>query len=153
MFVYDPLSGVLWWKDGTHRGGKKAGGFNINFGYLRVGIGTAANQRIYAAHDLIWRVHYGVEPVGYVEHKNGHRTDNRLNNLYLSERKVIRRNPLKIKKREAITEPNASGIVWFENRDRWAAYKELNGRKMLIGLYRDKADAIAARKSALCPAF
>jgi hypothetical protein len=55
----------------------KSRGYLLN-GYLAYKI----NNQIYFEHHLIWELHYGPIPSGYViHHKNGNKVDNRIENL------------------------------------------------------------------------
>ena len=65
--------------DGTlHRKDRKnsAGSYDKD-GYLIVKI----KGKQYKAHRLIYALHYGLMPVGVIDHINGIRTDNRIENL------------------------------------------------------------------------
>jgi hypothetical protein len=83
MFDYEPLTGVLRWKDRSewskqHRAkysGTVAGTHDTN-GYIEVRFDKTA----YQAHRLIWKWVYGTEPPD-IDHKNTVKDDNRLDNL------------------------------------------------------------------------
>lgn len=87
-FAYNPTDGSL-----THRlpskgrGAKKpgdtAGTLQPN-GYLQVMV----NRKRYYVHRLIWQYHYGTTPET-IEHINGDKTDNRVENLREVTRKTI----------------------------------------------------------------
>ncbi len=74
LFSYDPETGVLTWK--VSRGGQRAGDVagTISHGYVQVFVDGIA----YRAHRLIWKMVTGREPVRYIDHENGNRSDNRL---------------------------------------------------------------------------
>jgi hypothetical protein len=79
-FRYDPVSGHLYWKQ-KRRGrnlNKPAGSVNKLTKYVIVSHGGLRSF----AHDLVWSYVTGKEPVRPIRHKNGHRWDNRFENLY-----------------------------------------------------------------------
>src|SRR6478752_4511704 len=70
--------GFLLWKRSRSNGysGKVAGYVNSHTGYVKIRFKYLA----YLAHRLIFVYHYGYEPK-YIDHINGIRTDNRIENL------------------------------------------------------------------------
>jgi len=80
LFAYNPTDGSLIHRLPTKgRGAKKpgdtAGTLQPN-GYLQVMV----NRNRYYVHRLIWQYHYGTTPET-IEHINGDRSDNRIENL------------------------------------------------------------------------
>jgi hypothetical protein len=76
---YNPESGEFRWKKRLSQGtqaGERAGGFNV-MGYWQIGI---LAERHYG-HRLAWLHFYGEWPGGEVDHRNGVRSDNRIDNL------------------------------------------------------------------------
>lgn len=84
ILSYDPQTGILTWKYrpdmpdswNTKYADKSAGGYQSK-GYIRVRI----NNNSYLAHRLIWLMTYGQWPDSQLDHINGVRSDNALNNL------------------------------------------------------------------------
>src|SRR5690349_4205586 len=81
--IIELRDGVLHWKprgenwfDPFHAGKPVALKLNRT-GYLRATI----KKRQIAAHRLVWVLHYGSWPTGCLDHINGCRTDNRIENL------------------------------------------------------------------------
>ena len=74
MLVYERDSGKLYWgiqPAQAVRVGADAGSLHPQ-GYIMVQV----QRKIYAAHRLIWKMVYGVEP-DTVDHINGDKSDNR----------------------------------------------------------------------------
>lgn len=77
---YDPETGILTWVGtgtGRSKRGGEAGSLKEDNGYLRVTI----KGQVYYAHRLIFYWMTGRDPMEYVDHRNGVRSDNRWANL------------------------------------------------------------------------
>jgi hypothetical protein len=78
-FQYNSETGVLiWMKSPAHKIkiGDVAGYADIH-GYLKIQF----NGKKYRVHRLAWYLHYEKWPTGEIDHINGIKTDNRINNL------------------------------------------------------------------------
>jgi hypothetical protein len=148
LFDYNPETGVLKWKS-SRRGlpygkGLEAGGLTGR-GYRVVSID---GQRYQATH-LIWLFVYGKFPSETVDHINRLPDDNRLSNLRLASQTEQNYN-------QALRRDNTSGMagVCFEqsraNRHKapWVARFWEEGKRIHLGCFWQKEDAIAARKRA-----
>lgn len=79
LLGYDPDSGVFVWLVDRGNGKSKVGdiaGYVDFHGYIKIEI----SGRAYTAHRLAWFLTHGVWPK-YVDHVNGIRSDNRIENL------------------------------------------------------------------------
>ena len=90
-FDYDFCTGMLHWKErprshfDTKRGqnifnaclaGMLAGSLGSH-SYIEVSI----NGESFLAHRIVWMLHYGTPPLEQIDHENGVRHDNRIENL------------------------------------------------------------------------
>jgi hypothetical protein len=99
--------------------------------------------RPFKAHRIAWKMVYGNDPLA-IDHINGDRADNRLENLRAADTITNGRN-LGLKKN------NTSGVpgVYWSNRDRvWKSQIRANGKIVALGQYRNKDAAIRVRRIA-----
>lgn len=97
------------------------------------------------AHRLIWKLHHGVDPSHLeIDHINGIRTDNRIENLRLVTRKGNSAN-LGIYAR---SKTNVHGVRWNKATNNWRATITKDKHTYHIGLFDDFFEAVCARKSA-----
>jgi hypothetical protein len=75
---YDPGTGdLIWIKKPSNVCKPIAGSFHKASGYIVIKF----NKIQYKSHRLAWYLHYGTWPKGEIDHVNGIKTDNRINNL------------------------------------------------------------------------
>ena len=155
LLRYEPDTGKLYWRERTpdvfedgrcksfnsQFANKEAFTFTGRDGYKH---GNVLNQRPYLAHRVIWAITYGEWPLNHIDHINGIRDDNRIENL----RDVSRSENQKNQKRPAHNTSGAVGVSWANREKKWHAYINIDRRRESLGYFTDLAEAIAARKEA-----
>lgn len=139
-FKYD--NGVL--INTKRRNGSKymqpAGRKNKSSGYIEVMV----NYKRYQAHRTVWEMHHGKIPEGMeIDHMNGIRDDNRIDNLRLVTSRTNDTNRAKSK-------ANTSGVVgvcWDKRKGLWLVRIYDNKKPVFVGYFREWFDAVCARKS------
>lgn len=134
LLSYDPDTGAFTWLIPTSdriRVGQKAG--RVNSGY----VGIRINGREYLAHRLAWFYVHGVWPVGDIDHINRDRSDNRIANLRPATRA------------QNLQNRSYDGAYWYASRRKWRVNIRVDGKRIWVGDYDDRADALAARKDAV----
>ncbi len=158
LLRYEPDTGKLFWlprdarwfADGKHTAEHTCAKWNANFAEKEAFTAFNSGYRYGAvlgknalAHRVIWKISYGREP-DHVDHVNGNRVDNRLENL----RNV---NATGNSRNSCIPRHNTSGFMGISfdvARDKWAAYVTLANRKKSLGRFSCIGQAIRARKNA-----
>lgn len=139
---YDPNTGEFRWKvnKGTRAiAGSIAGNININ-GYRVIWI----DRKLYKAHRLAWLYHYGTHPIDQIDHKNGIRADNGIDNL----RQVTnQQNQQNVKRRKHNTS-GITGVHWDTKSKKWRAKIMHKNKSINLGLYDDINEAAKVRKAA-----
>ena len=138
---YDAETGKLFWKlnkGTTGKAGNEAGG--QNYGYLRIKI----NRKSYKAHRIAWLLTYGSWPVDQIDHINGNKKDNRLENLRAVSSGENARNQ-KIPKNNT---SGAIGVSFYKKGQYYQASIQINGKSKYLGVFKNKEEAIAARVAA-----
>lgn len=154
LLRYEPETGRLYWRErpsamfssqrshstwNARYAGREALTADNGLGYK---IGSIFNRH-YLAHRIAWVIIYGKWP-DVIDHINGNPGDNRLSNL----RSVTVSENCCNSKRNRKNTSGQTGVTWSRAANKWAAQISLNGQAHFIGVFSDKADAIAARKSA-----
>lgn len=111
-----------------------------NKGY-RVG---AINRQNVCAHRVAWAIMTGEWPDQEIDHINRNRSDNRWDNLRAVDHAENAHNlPLMGSNTSGVC-----GVSWHQRAGKWRAQINLDDRQRHLGLFTDKADAIAARRAA-----
>ncbi len=160
LFSYDPFTGDLVWKragrerlsDGKKMSAaSKAAAFNLRYagkkfgaiskaGYRTGGIGAVA----YKAHRIAWKMATGKDPDGEIDHINGDRSDNRIENLRVVSTLENTRN----QKIRSTNVTGFTGVSWHALSQKWRAAIGDGGKKKHIGYFGDFGEAVQARLDA-----
>lgn len=147
---YDSATGVF--TRAVSRGGNQFGaqfsrwkvgdvmGFVNSRGYRRISI----SGKIYQAHRLAWLYHYGAWPKDQIDHINGNRCDNRIDNL----REVTNAENGKNTSRHRGNKTGVSGVHIHSQNGNYVAQIRVSNRLIHLGCFDNIFDAACARKSA-----
>lgn len=100
--------------------------------------------RYFQAHRVVWAFHTGRWPIDQIDHIDGNRANNRIENLREVDNSANQKNG-------SIPSTNKSGIVgvhFSPTHHRWRAYISIDRKKVHLGTFPDKESAIAARRAA-----
>jgi hypothetical protein len=142
VLKYDADTGVFTWIVPTNtriKAGDVAGCMNDN-GYLRIQV----LGKQYKFHRLAWLYVYGQFPDCEIDHVNGNRADNRIENLRLATSKQNKEN-VKLNSRSTT---GYRGVHWDKSRQKWLAHVTSNRKHHNLGRFDDVNDAINAVKQA-----
>lgn len=150
LLRYEPETGRFFWR--VDRGTKVKAGSETALkpnseGYRQIRIGAA----VYPAHRIAWLITYGRWPRLQLDHRNGMRGDNRIDNL----REVT--NGENQQNRVAARCDSATGVMgvgFFKRRGAWRARIQVDGRSKFLGYFdteQEAKDAYADAKRSLHP--
>jgi hypothetical protein len=100
--------------------------------------------RAYFAHIVVWAFANGRWPTGEIDHIDGNKTNNRIENLRECSTSENQRN-------QAIKKSNNSGVTgvhWHAQSRSWRAQVRHDGRTISLGLFKSIEEAAAARSAA-----
>ena len=126
--LFEYKDGELVWNinKGTAKIGDVAGCLDTQ-GYIQ----TSINSKPYRTHRLIYIYHNGDIPKGLqVDHINGIRNDNHIENLRLATHQENQWNRTK-----------AKGYTWNKRNNKWNAQIKVNGKRKHLGLFYNEDDA------------
>lgn len=131
---YNPTSGIFTWKKARigMRAGDIAGSIN-DHGYVTIKFNGSAIK----GHRLAWWFSNGSLPSGIVDHINGVRNDNRIENLRIvtASQNRINAGP-RVDNKSGI-----KGVHWSSRQGRWAAQIHVDGKRKGLGYFADIEDA------------
>jgi hypothetical protein len=143
VFRLDAETGQLFWIRGgryDRLSGKEAGCKNDGNGYRTIRI----DGQLYKTHRVIFAMTRGFWPVGWIDHINMYRSDNRPENLREA-------NPSQNRTNTRLRSDNTSGhpgVLFYARLNKWLAYITSKKCRVHIGYFDTKDAAIAARRSA-----
>lgn len=135
---YDSSAGTFTWRNPLVRRvkvGQIAGSLMSN-GYINIGVDATR----YLAHRLAWLYVHGAF-VKEIDHANGDRTDNRIENLRSCSRSDNAHNLFK--PRHGLSS-KYKGVHWAKEKQKWATQICLNGKRKFVGRFHDEDAAAAA---------
>ena len=121
------------------RAGDIAGYLDKTVGYIRISV----KSKTYLAHHLVWLYHHGYLPKE-IDHINGIRNDNRIENL----REVSRLENTRNKEMHGRNTSGVTGITYNKAGKSWRARINVNYKEIYLGCFKNKEDAILARRAA-----
>lgn len=116
-------------------------------GYVRCQI----NGHSAYLHRLVWLYHYGELPE-FIDHINGDRSDNRIENLRASS---LQENNTNLRKAKRTSKSGVLGVNWHKKTNKWRVQVRLNRATIHVGYFDciEKASAAyIAKKRELHPA-
>lgn len=150
LLTYSPITGEFTHnqRDETHNRHKsfnsrlalKKAGCPDTYGYISIRL----DKRLYLAHRLVFLYMYGGMPINQVDHINQIRDDNRLANLQEATHQENHQNRTLNKNNDS----GFCGVDWHKASGRWRARINTNGINIVIGYFKNKGEAIKARKKA-----
>lgn len=128
---YDAASGKLFRLSGQEIGRTRQDGY----------VYAKLSGSRYLVHRLVWLHATGKWPTGQIDHINGNRSDNRLENL----RDVC--HSINLQNQRTAHRGSSSGLLgvsWRRDKEKWAAGIKVCGRQKHLGFFSSKSDAHAA---------
>ena len=139
LLSYDRNTGEFFWIKPTRNKKKNAAaGFDRGKGYRSIEI----DGRTYRSQRLVWFYEYGYWPINQIDHINGNRADNRIENLREATNSQNRANS----KRQKNNQSGYKGVK--RSGDKWMARIRKNRQLIYLGLFETAASAHAAYAAA-----
>ena len=139
---YDPITGLFKWK--MHKQKARLGkiaGHKESRGYLQIYI----NKKYYMAHRLAWFYVYGTWPANEIDHFDGNRMNNKIENLRQAQDYEQLQNI-------SIRSDNTSGYIGVKKhgrkKNRWQASIQVLGVRHHLGTFATAEEASEAYKIA-----
>lgn len=137
---YENDTGRFVWITGSRNRFRKVGGEagTINrWGYRAISFGG----KYLMAHRLAWLYTNGEWPINEIDHINGDRLDNRIENLRDVSRSINAQN---IRSARCDSESKALGVSWSKCKRKWIASIVTNGKQKYLGSFAAMEDASEA---------
>jgi hypothetical protein len=142
LLAYDLETGSFTWKKFrgcTAKAGSLTGNLSAS-GY----IGLCINGKRYLAHRIAYKIVYGCDPNGILDHIDGDVTNNCISNLRVATFKQNQGNSKTPKHNIS----GIKGVSWKAKDNRWVAQIKHGRKKIWLGGYKTKEEAGAAYQKA-----
>lgn len=135
LLDYNPDTGDFVWlvSRGMTKAGNIAGALDSR-GYLKIGI----EYKRYVAHRLVWFYLYGIWPEKQIDHINGNREDNRIDNLREATHAQNQRNR---RLAHSNSKSGIMGVWWVKPNNKWVVSLTVNGTRKHLGYFSDLEEA------------
>lgn len=127
---YYKRTGLLAWSKNSGKQGQ-AVCHTAKDGYLMIFITMDGIKCRFMAHRIAWLKAYRTMPTGEIDHINGDRSDNRIENLRDVPKFLNSRNAAKRKDNTS----GVSGVYWDSTANAWRAAVRVNGSRRYVGVY------------------
>lgn len=136
LLEYDPETGKIFWKvsRSSARPGKEAGYINVT-GYRKMCIDSVE----VGTHRVAWALFYGKWPDGCIDHINGNRSDNRIENLRDVDASTNMQN-LKQAKANNLSS-GLLGAYKVSTSEKWKSQIRIDGKIKHLGTFESAQDA------------
>jgi hypothetical protein len=134
---YNPETGALTWKPESRRSGPAFNSkHNARYRYGMI------EREIYYSHRVAWAIYYGEWPQGEIDHINGVRDDNRIQNL----RDTTRQGQQLNRHIPANNTSGVMGVTWHNPSQSWHVTLTINNQVIHGGYFKDLAQAAKRRR-------
>ena len=137
IWRHNPLSTKTW---NTRFAGKPAGSLRSD-GYVAVQFKLNGKRCVQKVHRLIWLLFNGKFPEFDLDHIDRNPSNNKIENLRDVPHQVngFNRGPNKNNK------SGLKGVSWHKKNSTWIAHISFSGKKIYLGSFKDKEEAVQAR--------
>lgn len=139
-YHYDPETGLITFR--TTKGCKAGRVTGLNTeqsGYKSMFVTLPSGRRLLKVHLIGWSNTYGVWPDHEVDHEDGDKSNNRLDNL---RRATGSQNRANIKKYKTWggkpTSSQYKGVSWIKDKSQWMAYIRVDKKLIKLGYFDDE---------------
>lgn len=142
-FRYDSETGLLWWsKQGSRPRNlhKPIGSVGTN-GYLKFTSKLGGSQKTFKVHRVIWFLCFGYWPE-QIDHINGNRLDNRIENLRHATSVENTRN--RKKPNSCKNKSQYKGVSPSKNPKKWRGRIKVNNKNIYLGSFDTEIEAALA---------
>lgn len=130
LLSYDPLSGLFirLVRLGNNSKLDRSAGIIDTHGYLECSV----DSKRYRLHRLAWLYMHGEFPIGDIDHINGIRNDNRIDNLRIASRIKNSQNK---KNASSNNKTGLLGVFFHKQNKRYTAQIRINGKNKHLGMF------------------